>query len=305
MLTSEIIKADAALSALTDEQVQAIAALSQNDEAAVIAKKTGEIYGALDNDILEVSGLQKNGTEKTYDYARRVLSELKGSATGLQGEIDKLKAENERLSKAVQGGDGGEALKQAKADLAAITKQYNELNDRFNEAEQKHKGELFSARVDYALQSAASGLKFKSGLPPAVTRVIMQQAADKLKAMSPEEIDGGDGGKVLVFKGEDGAILRNPGNRLEPYTAAELLAKELDAMGVLDKGRKQVGTGTQPQQHAQAGTIDVAAAKTRVEAEQAIRAALLARGLVVGSAAFQEEMTKAWRENNISKLPER
>lgn len=305
MLTSEIIKADAALSVLTDEQVQAIAALSQNDEAAVIAKKTGEIYGALDKDILEVSGLQKNGTEKTYDYARRVLSELKGSVAGLQVETDKLKAENERLSKAVQGGDGGEALKQAKADLAAITKQYNELNDRFNEAEQKHKGELFSARVDYALQAAAATVKFKAGLPPAVTKVIMRQAADKLKAMSPEEIDSGDGGKLLVFKGDDGAILRNPGNRLEPYTAAELLAKELDEMGVLDKGRRQIGTGTQPPQHTQGGTIDVAAAKTRVEAEQAIRAALLARGLVVGSAVFQEEMTKAWRDNGVSKLPER
>ncbi len=305
MLTSEIIKADAALSALTDEQVQAIAALSQNDEAAVIAKKTGEIYGALDKDILEVSGLQKNGTEKTYDYARRVLSELKGSSDGLQGQIDKLKGENERLSKALQDGDGGEALRQAKADLAAITKQYNELNDRFTQAEERHGKELFSARVDYALQAAAATVKFKAGLPPAVTKVIMRQAAEKLKGMSPEEIDGGDGGKLLVFKGADGAVLRNPGNRLEPYTAAELLAKELDEMGVLDKGRRQTGTGTQPPRGSQGGTVDVSAARTRVEAEQAIRSALLARGLVVGSAEFQDEMTKAWKENGISKLPER
>lgn len=304
MLTSEIIKADASLSALTDEQVQAIATLSQNDEAAVIAKKTGEIYGALDNDILQVSGMQKNGTEKTYDYARRVLSGLKGVADGLQGQVDTLKRENERLAKSA-GDGGGEALKQAKADLAAITKQYNELNDRFNEAEEKHRGELFAAKVDFAIQAAASGLKFKAGLPQAVTRVILGQAADKLKGMSPEEIDGGDGSKVLVFKDGEGAILRNPSNKLEPYTAAELLARELEAMGVLDKGRRQTGTGTTPPVGGDGSGVDVSSAKTRVEAEGIIRKALLARGLVVGSAAFDQEMTKAWRENGVSKLPER
>lgn len=68
MLTREILVANAALSTLTDEQIAAITNLSQNDENSVIAKKTGEIYGALDADILTVSGIAKNGTEKTYDY---------------------------------------------------------------------------------------------------------------------------------------------------------------------------------------------------------------------------------------------
>ena len=72
MLTREILIANASLSGLSDEQITAITTLSQNDENSVIAKKTGEIYGALDADILEVSGIAKNGTEKTYDYAKRV-----------------------------------------------------------------------------------------------------------------------------------------------------------------------------------------------------------------------------------------
>lgn len=77
MLTREILVANAALSGLSDEQITAITALSQNDENSVIAKKTGEIYGALDADILAVSGIAKNGTEKTYDYAKRVMGEMK------------------------------------------------------------------------------------------------------------------------------------------------------------------------------------------------------------------------------------
>ena len=74
MLTREILAANAQLSGLTEEQIKAIITLSENDENSVIAKKTGEIYGALDNDILTVSGIAKNGTEKTYDYAKRVMS---------------------------------------------------------------------------------------------------------------------------------------------------------------------------------------------------------------------------------------
>ena len=52
MLTREILIANAALSGLTDEQISAITTLSANDENSVIAKKTGEIYGGLDADIL-------------------------------------------------------------------------------------------------------------------------------------------------------------------------------------------------------------------------------------------------------------
>lgn len=63
-LTRDILVANAALSGLTDEQISAITTLSQNDENSVIAKKTGEIYGNLDADILTASGVEKNGTEK-------------------------------------------------------------------------------------------------------------------------------------------------------------------------------------------------------------------------------------------------
>ena len=64
-LTLELLRANAATAALTDEQINAVVELSNNDEAAVISKKTGEIYGGLDNDILAASGIAKNGTEKT------------------------------------------------------------------------------------------------------------------------------------------------------------------------------------------------------------------------------------------------
>lgn len=313
MLTREIITANAALSLLTDEQITAIVTLSQNDENSVIAKKTGEIYGALDNDVLEVSGIAKNGTEKTYEYTKRVIKEIKAKADDaarLQGQIDSLTKEKARLEKAIADGSAdaetAKALKQAKADLASITTQFNELNTKYNNAVADHEKEIFGIKVDNALQSASAGLKFKAGLPESVTRVILSQAAEKVKAMRPEAIDDGKGGKVIVFKGEDGAILRNPNNQLNPYTAAELLTKELEAMDVLDKGRKQQGGGTGS--HGGGGdgnAIDVTGAKTRTEAYDMIAASLMSQGMTVGSAQFDAAMSQAWKDNNISALPER
>lgn len=313
MLTREIITANAALSGLTDEQITAIVTLSQNDENSVIAKKTGEIYGALDNDVLEVSGIAKNGTEKTYEYTKRVIKEIKAKADDaakLQGQIDSLTKEKARLEKAIADGSAdaetAKALKQAKADLASITTQYNELNTKYNNAVADHEKEIFGIKVDNALQSASAGLKFKAGLPESVTRVILSQAAEKVKAMHPEAIDDGKGGKVIVFKGEDGAILRNPNNQLNPYTAAELLTKELEAMDVLDKGRKQQGGGTGNSGGSGDGkAIDVTGAKTRTEAYDMIAASLMSQGMTVGSAQFDEAMSQAWKDNNIAALPER
>ena len=64
-LTNDILRGNATLASLTDEQITAIVQMSQNDENTVIGQRIGEIYGGLDADILAASGEAKNGTEKT------------------------------------------------------------------------------------------------------------------------------------------------------------------------------------------------------------------------------------------------
>lgn len=313
-LTVEVLKANSVLAGLSDEQLTAITTLSANDENSVIAQKTGKIYGDLDADILSVTGIAKNGTEKTYDYAKRVLGEFKTkaeSAVQLQSTIDTLTKEKSRLEKAIQDGasdaETAKALKQAKADLAAITGQYNELNTKFQNAEQNHQKELFGIRVESTLQAATANLKFKPELPGSVTKVLLSQATEKIKNMHPELIDDGKGGQIIAFKDENGAIMRNPNNQLNPFTADELIQRELDTMGVLDKGRQQSGTGTQPPSGgAGSGTvISIAGAKTRTEAYDMIASSLMTQGLTNGSAEFQNAMDQAWKDNNISSLPEK
>lgn len=314
-LTSDVLKANAVLSGLTDEQIQAITTLSQNDENTVIAQKTGKIYGDLDADILAATGIAKNGTEKTYDYAKRVLSEFKTKAEGANGlsaQIESLTKEKARLEKAIADGatdaETAKALKQAKADLTAVQTQFNDLKTKYDQAEQTHATELFGIRVESALQTAVAGVKFKPELPESATKVLLSQAIDKIKGMNPELIDDGKGGKMLAFKDETGAIMRNPNNQLNPYTPADLLTRELDTMGIIDKGRQAAGGGTGAPSGGGSGsgqTVTIAGAKTRTEAYDAITATLQGQGLQVGTKQFDDAMTAAWKENNIAALPEK
>lgn len=315
-LTSDVLRANEVLSGLTDEQIQAITTLSQNDENTVIAQKTGKIYGDLDADILAATGVAKNGTEKTYDYAKRVLSEFKAKAEGANGlsaQIDSLTKEKARLEKAIADGatdaETAKALKQAKADLTAVQTQFNDLKTKYDEAEQKYQNELFGVRIESALQTAVAGIKFKPELPESATKVLLSQAIDKIKAMNPEYIDDGKGSKVLAFKDETGALMRNPNNQLNPYTPADLLTRELETMGIIDKGRQAAGGGSTPPAGGSGGigggAISISGAKTRVEAYDAITQSLQGQGLQVGTKQFDDAMSAAWKENNIAALPEK
>jgi len=313
-LTTELLNANAALSGLTDEQKSAIVEMSNNDENTVIAKKTGEIFGGLDADILAASGIAKNGTEKTFDYAKRVIGEIKGqagNAAQLQTQISELTKEKARLEKVIA--DGGadaetkKALAQAKADLANVTKEFTDLKTKYDNAEAEHTKALFMTKLDSEFAKATAGIKFKADLPASVQSVLLTQAIEKVKGMNPEYIDDGNNGKILAFM-ENGAVMRNANNNLRPFTASELVARELKTMGVLDEGRQQTGAGSQGGQGGSGGgdgTFDISGARTQDEVTELITKQLMSQGLINGSKAFEDAKNKIWKDNIdvIKKLP--
>ena len=312
-LTTELLKGNAATAGLSDEQINAVVEMSKNDETTVIGQKTGEIYGGLDADILAASGIAKNGTEKTYDYAKRVIGEIKaqaGNATELQNQIAELTKEKGRLEQVIaKGGADAEtkrALEQAKADLANVTREYGELKTKYDTAQTEHEKALFGMKIDGEFAKATAGLKFKADLPQSVVSVLTEQAVAKVKAMNPEYIDDGNGGKVLAFM-DNGTPRRNPENNLRPFTAAELVAKELTTMGVLETGRKQTGAGSQGGGTGGqgSGTVDLSGARTQDEAHEIIVKQLLAQGKVNGTKEFDDAMAQAWKDNReaIKALP--
>ena len=312
-LTTELLNANGATAVLTDEQKAAIVEMSKNDETAVIGQKTGEIYGGLDADILAASGITKNGAEKTYDYAKRVIGEIKnqaGNAAELQTKLSESEKEVNRLNGIIaKGGADAEtkrALEQAKADLANVTKQYGELKSEYDNAKAEHAKAMFMTKIDGEFAKATAGIKFKADLPASVTNVLLQQAVEKVKGMNPEYIDDGNGGKVLAFM-ENGTPKRNPENNLRPFTASELVAAELKTMGVIEEGRRQTGAGSEGGKPDGGGskTVDISGATSQDQAHEIIAKQLMERGMVNGSKEFNEAMAAAWKENHdvIKALP--
>lgn len=312
MITSEMLAQDAVLSGLSDEQKEAVVLMSKNDEETVIGDRFREVYNRLDATIAKETGIARNGDEKTYNYLERAARELAAKANsvdGLNQKVGDLTKERDRLQKALEDG-GDETVKrqlaQANKDLNSVRQQYDTLKAQFEKANEDHATELMGVRIDNELAGAKAGLKFKAEFPQSATDALLAQALNTVKGMSPEFIDDGKGGKRLVFKGQDGEIVRNPENHLEPFTAAELLKKELRAMGILDEGRQAAGGGTKPPQQKQGNgsvPVDVSMARTQNEAHEIIAKQLMQQGLVNGSKEFQTAMDQAWKDNNVQALP--
>ena len=311
MITVEMLAADAALAGLTDEQKNAIALMSKNDEEVVIGNRFREVYNKLDETIARETGIARNGDEKTYLYLERAAKELATKANSVEGlntKIADLSKERDRLKEQIaKGGDEAlrKQLEQTTKDLDGVRKQYDTLKADFDKAKTDHAAELFGIQIDNVLAGAQAGLKFKPEFPQAATDTLLAQALAKVKGMNPDFIDDGKGGKRLVFKGENGEIARDPENHLEPYTAEALLKKELCAMGILDEGRRAAGVSTtQPQQQQQQGAaVDLSLARNQQEADDILRKQLGAQGLIRGTKKYQEAYDAAWKEHNIIALP--
>lgn len=313
MITIEMIQQQEALNGLTDAQREAIVTLSKNDEETVIGNRFREVYNRLDATIEKETGVKRNGDEKTYNYLERAARELATKANSVDGlniKIHDLTAERDRLKKTIEDGNGDEKLKkdlqQAQRDLEAVRTQYNTLKTDFDKQKQDHATELINFRIDNEIAGAKGAIKFKAELPETATNVLMEQAINKIKALKHEFIDDGNGGTRLVFKDANDAIMRNAEKQLEPFTVAELLAKELKMMGVIDEGRRQEGIETKTPnvvQTEQGIVIDLTGVRTQTEAQELIAQTLMKQGIANGSKAFQEAMNKAWKDNNIQTLP--
>lgn len=313
MITREILVANSALAGLTEDQINAIITINNNDVAGEIGKKTSEIYQKFDQltkDATGVDRLMGATPEKTYDYLPRAIQEMKknlGDNEALKTQIKNLTAEKAHLEEELAKGAGAEVqrqLDQTKAELANTKTQYNTLQSQMAEKEKAHQAEIFGIRVDNDLNVASKGMQFKSEIPASVQTILLQNAYTKIKGMNPDYIDDGNGGKRLVFRGQDGAVLNNPENQLNPYTAGELLARELK--DVLAVKREVTGSGTKPLGGGSGAgdpAVDVSGAKSQTEAQEILTKQFLAQGMTIGSDQFQEAMDKAWKDNNIINLP--
>lgn len=296
MLTLETLKQNTALQGLTDEQFNAIAEMSKNDENVVIGNRIGALHGQYDADILSVTGISKKDGEKSYDYAKRILSDYKKQVTDLQSQIAK--------------GNGDDALKQQLKDTKAqVTQLQAKLTEKETEIANNQANfdkQLKDTHVDYAFKAATAGLKFKQGITEPIQQTLLSAAkAEVLSKGTPDFIDNGKGGKSLVFRNADGNILNNPKNNLNPFTIQELIM-ETALKDVIDTNRVVTGGGTGNGGSGKGGnsvSIDFSGIRSQVEADRAIESYLLSQGLTRDSQEFADKSLQIRTENNVAELP--
>lgn len=310
-LTPEVIKANAELATLSEAQLAAIATLSVNDENQVINTKIGELHGRYDEDVKAVTGIEKKQGEKSYDYVKRVLGDFKakiGGATELQNKITGYETEIANLKQQISEGKGDEVIRQqlkdAQTELATLKTQYDTDKQAWANKEKEFSQQITSIQVDAQFEKAVAGLKFKAGYPEGVQKTLIKSTKDAILSQYKPDWVEADGKKIMVFRDAKGEILRNKSNGLNPYTAQELISEQLKE--VLDPGKKTTGTGTEDPGKGGVDTIeivDIAGAKTQVQADEIIVKYLMQNGETRGSASFAEKQKKLREENGVNKLP--
>lgn len=307
-LTAVLLRANAALAGLSDEQIAAIEELSRNDENTVIGTRIGELHGQYDTDVLSVTGIAKRQGEKSYDYVKRILGDFKQKAEGadqLSQTIATLQTEIEGYKKTIAEGKGSEEVaKQLRdaqkqlADTQALFEQKNkEWEDKYTLLNTQYQTSLIDAEFGKAL----TGMKFKSIYPESVQKTLIDSAKRTVLSTAKPDWLEENGERKLVFRDATGNIMTNPENKLNPFTPGELLKRELKE--VLEVGRQQTGAGTKPTGNGGGATFDLSGVTNQVAADEMISKHLMSQGFTRGSKEFADEAQKIRTENGVDKLP--
>lgn len=308
-LNGEVLKANEALSSLSEDQVTAIETLSKNDEEVVIGKRIGELHGQYDADVLAESGMAKEQGEKSYNYAKRVIGSYKesvGQVATLSTEIAGYKTKITDYEAQIAKGAGNEVivqkLKDTETKLGELQGLYDTDKLGWTKKEEEHNSALSGIRVNG--EFGKINLKFKSEYPASIQKTLVDSARSAiLSKFKPDWIDNGTGGTVMVFRDQNGTIQNNPENKLNPFTADELMKSELK--DVIDLGRSQGGGGGGSPSGGGNEVVDLSAATTQVEADEIINTMLLKKGLTKGSQEFAAEHKEIRSKGEVSKLPMR
>lgn len=297
MLNKETLIANEALKDLTEEQIDAIVTLSENDEATVLGTKFGEVYRQMDSSIEKATGIKRIGDEKTYLYLERAAKEYAGKFA----DYDALKTKITDLEAQIAKG-GDDALKaeleNVKKELSATKDQFNTLKASFDTEKANYAKALSDYKIESELARAREGIKLKAGFNEAVLNTLIAQATANIKAKNPSFEDK-DGKERLIFHDENGAPLNNAENKLNPFTARELYIKEFEAMDILEKTPAKGAGGKQT-------VVTTGAhlgATTKEEATNIINKTLFDMGISKTDLRFQAEFDKLWNENDIDSLP--
>ena len=323
MLTSEILKSN--IPQISDADIAKIVELSTNDESAVIAKAVsenrGQFWKQIDEDIHPIFGEAKGSTEKTHEYLKRALNDLKtkaanaGDATALNTQISALNSEIETLKKS----GGGDTL--LKTEISTLEQRLTDKNNELSTLRENLEKERDDFKGKYETQSTGNlnlrttnhitaaitnkKIQFKSTIGESLRARMYEMEMNDFLSNSKREVLSENGKETIIFRNEANEIMRNPDNKLNPYTADELFLKRAGVIELIDAGKAGAGGGTNTGgASTSTSTLDLGANATQVTALKNIRNHIIQNERIAKTdqnfAARQEELVK---ENNVLELP--
>lgn len=210
-----------------------------NHEKKFISEKTAEFYSSLDNNIRDVSGVDRLDEEKSYVYLKRAFGTQKTAFTDLEKVKVQLETDIKKLKE--DGFSETEQVGELKKQLVS-TKQL--LKDGLAEKEviiEGFKTAQFNSELQGAVDNAINRFRpfIKKDLPEeAVTNSIENIRRTFLTDSKPIKLEGGG----FVFNDKDNKPLQNPkdGNMLSIY---DILKPKFDFMLQEKKITSGAGSG--------------------------------------------------------------
>jgi len=253
-------------------------ARTADEENKFIGDKTKELYDGLDKDLFDTSGVAKNPTEKTYDYAKRVVGGLKTSLTEATTPLQTKIAE---LEKQIKDGNGNETLKAQLEQLQEKEKKYQEdITDRDTK--------LFQKDVMLDIRDGLRAVELNKTLPESLRKLAVNDATNAIVGMAKLQKNA-DGTESVVYIRDNKVALNKDG---QPATAADLLQELLK--DVIEAGQLGAGGG------AGAGGTGGASGGGRKAVPTSLPATVKTQGQLhdylkeYGLIADTEEYDKAW-----------
>ena len=137
----------------------------------------------------------------------------------------------------------------------------------------EYKGKLEGYRMESEIGAAMTGIALKKELPEATKQALMTLA--KQNVMAAKHVFDETAG-VFIFQDADGNPMKD--KSLNNLTVADMLRMQLETMGVLETGRKIVGTGGKENPIGGGADVNISSARTKVEADEMIEKQLMAQG---------------------------
>lgn len=267
-----------------------------------IGTKVSEIYNNIDEDVFTITGKRKKAEQKTYDFVKEIIGDLKKEAenngSGTE-EVKTLKDKIKTLEEQVKNGESSAHWKQSYED---VIQQLKTQKEDYEGKMLNMQNDILKGRVLADVKGAMSLLKFNSQLPESVIKAMVSQHEEQL-IKNAQIIDNN-----LVYFDEQGKPLRDlsfnnaTASFLLKERLKDILEVEGSSGGEAPKGKGEViKTGTGDNATAKL-VLDKSAFSSKVKFYELAEKTLLEQGISRGTKEFTSMIDEAYKEYGVAEL---